>query len=89
MFFNRILISHDIEIVSKFIEEDICGFVWASLRLIGDSENVKETSEKNNQSWSYASQGLKIDKSFIIGCLQKDGLIFSTQRKLSSKKNRL
>ena len=74
--------------VSKFIEEDICGFVWASLRLIGDRKNVKETIRKNNQSWIYASQRLKIDESFIIGCLKKDGLIFSTQRKLSSKKNR-
>ena len=68
--------------VSKFIEEDICGFVWASLRLIGDRKNVKDTIKENNQSWIYASQRLKIDKSFIIACLTIDGLIFSTQRKL-------
>ena len=56
--------------VSKFIEEDICGFVWASLRLIGDRINVKETIRKNSQSWSYASQRLKIDKFLSKGVLK-------------------
>ena len=62
-----LLISDDKEIVSKIIEEDICGFVWISLRLIGGRKNVKQAIKKINQSWSCASQRLETDKSFNIG----------------------